>query len=268
MVKSAADKAEDAEEGDPRILSRFPFSLASLKPLSALALGILVSACGDGGPTDVGGDAFAITLSPSSLTLPAGTVASVAVILTRTSGYDGPIELRVENSPAGVVGSFTPGSLTGTAVGSTLTLFIPRGTSPRTAPLTIRATGVGVTDATAVLSLAITDDGTEQFALSVSPTTLDLQRGQRAQATVEITRVGQFTGNVSFTVTGAPAGVAAAVSPATTAGTSAILSVDVAANASTGDYTLTIIGSAAGVIDQATVLFLQVRNAPTGDLAT
>jgi hypothetical protein len=248
----------------PRAPGRFESSAAITRLLTGIILGSFAPSCSDSGPTDTDSASIAISISASTLQVPSGGVGTVGVFLSRNGGYDRPVALALEDAPTGVIAAFDPVALTERMAGSTLTLLIAPGTNAGTSQLTIRATSDGAAEATASLVLTVIDDSASPFALTVDPATLIVQRGQTAQALVNIARIGAFTSNVSFTAIGAPAGVTATVTPATTAGSSATLSIGVAANAALGDYTLTINGSAAGWPDQVATLFLQVGSAPAG----
>ena len=82
------------------------------------------------------------------------------------------------------------------------------------------------------------------FSLSVSPSSLSVRRtGGTAAYTMTITRTGGFTGNVSLSVTGQPAGATTSFSPNPAGGTSSTLSVTVAPGTTRRTYTLTVTGT-------------------------
>ncbi|MDH6575341.1 chitinase [Kitasatospora sp. MAP5-34] len=91
------------------------------------------------------------------------------------------------------------------------------------------------------------------FSLSDSPAAGSVSPGAGATATVGTAVTAGTAQNVSLTVSGAPAGVTATVSPASvTAGGSATLSISTTAATAPGSYPLTVTGSAASGTHSAT----------------
>ena len=96
------------------------------------------------------------------------------------------------------------------------------------------------------------------IALSVGSTELDLPQGLAVLTVANVSRSGGFTGDVAFTIEGAPPGLRALVSsPETTDGvTSVLLAVGSDREFATGTYPLTVRATGAGVkesVDQLTV---------------
>ena len=83
---------------------------------------------------------FSLTVSPSSVTVPAGGgTATYGVAIARTGTGTPALNLSVTGLPAGVTAAFNPNSTTGTA--STLTLTVSSTAAAGTYGLTITATG-------------------------------------------------------------------------------------------------------------------------------
>lgn len=89
-----------------------------------------------------------------------------------------------------------------------------------------------------------TTGGTQPgFNLTVAPTTATVQPGQSTTVTVATQTTSGGSQTVNLSVSGAPTGVQASVSPTqVSSGSSATLSVNVAATATEGTYTLTVTG--------------------------
>ncbi|GLW54828.1 M28 family peptidase [Kitasatospora phosalacinea] len=82
------------------------------------------------------------------------------------------------------------------------------------------------------------------YSLALSPSSGTVQAGSSTSATVSTTVVTGSAANVSLSVTGAPSGTTATVSPSTVqSGGSATLNVNVGANTPAGTYTLTVTGT-------------------------
>jgi uncharacterized membrane protein len=118
-----------------------------------------------------------------------------------------------------------------------------------TYPLTITGTAGGVTHTVAVTLVVTARD----FALSVSPSSVTISRGQSAKYTADVSVVGGSVGNVSLTVAGLPAGTTAVFSPnpAGSPGSSA-LTVKTTSSTRRGIYTLRITGTSGSLVHEAT----------------
>lgn len=107
------------------------------------------------------------------------------------------------------------------------------------------------------------------ISLTINPTSASVAQGSSTTVTGTLTRSGGFTGDVSFTVEGAPAGVTGTVGNLQTSGTTttAVITVQVGAAAPAGTYALTVRATGNGV-DPATVVFqLTVTAAPDFSIA-
>lgn len=105
---------------------------------------------------------------------------------------------------------------------------------------------------------------TPAIALAVAPGAATVTQGNSTPVAATLTRSGGFTGDVSLTVDGAPAGVTGSVSNVTTAGgtTSATVTIAVAAQAAAGAYNLTVRGTGTGVSAATAPFVLTVVEAP------
>jgi len=104
------------------------------------------------------------------------------------------------------------------------------------------------------------------YTLSASPSSLSVAQGSQATSTITITLVNGFTGSVSFSVSGLPAGVTASFS-ASPVTTSTTLTLTASATAPTGVATVTVIGTSLG-LTQTTPITLTVTTAATVSLPT
>jgi hypothetical protein len=95
---------------------------------------------------------------------------------------------------------------------------------------------------------------TPTFTLTASPTSKTVKRGSSAAYSITVTPQGGFTGVVTFSVTGLPAGTSASFSPTsvTTSGTTK-MTVATTRSASSGTYSLTVTGQSGSVSSAATV---------------
>ena len=113
------------------------------------------------------------------------------------------------------------------------------------------------------------DDGgtqptTKTYTLAVASGTITAAPGGTATQTVNLTRTGGFAGAVALTASGLPTGVTAAFNPQSATGNSSTLTLTAAANAATGNATVTVKGTATGQTDKTTTFQLTVNAAPAG----
>ncbi len=118
--------------------------------------------------------------------------------------------------------------------------YIALGDSVRQAAREAAVHGSGSLFNTANVTLAVGATGSD-FALSTSPTRQGVNAGQSAVYTVTITPSGGFSGSVTLSVAGIPAGSTATFSPQP-ATTSSTLTVATAASTPTGSYVFTLTG--------------------------
>lgn len=99
-----------------------------------------------------------ITTSFSSALVVQGATVNRIITLTRSGGYSGVVSLSISGLPSGVSGSFSPSSLSGGTLTSTLTL-TASGVAPIIVsdPCVITASGVGVADDTINMTLTVSD---------------------------------------------------------------------------------------------------------------
>ncbi len=100
---------------------------------------------------------FAISLDASNKSVQAGSSTQLQVSLSRTGGFNGPVELTTAGVPAGVTATFNPATIPTGSATSTLTLTASAGAAVATSTVTVRGTAAGVTgERTAVLALQVT----------------------------------------------------------------------------------------------------------------
>ena len=145
---------------------------------------------------------FAVGATPASRTVAAGSATSYTVNVGAVNGFTGNVTLTLGGLP-GTVGtaSFTPTVVAGGAGSSQLTI-----TTVGTAPAgkyTLTVTGTsGSTVHTAAVTLSVTN-----FGLSASPSSASVKRGRSVTYSAKVTALNGFTGTVTLSSSGAPAGV-------------------------------------------------------------
>jgi subtilisin family serine protease len=89
------------------------------------------------------------------------------------------------------------------------------------------------------------------FSLSVAPSSVTASPGGTATYTVTIQRTAGFSGDVSFSVSGLPAGAGALFDPSPSGGTSSTLTVTVDSSTSAGSTSFTVTGTSGALTHTA-----------------
>ncbi|GAB3058802.1 hypothetical protein GCM10027053_20970 [Intrasporangium mesophilum] len=201
-----------------------------------------------------------LTVSPSSATAAPGGSAAFDVSLTPANGFAADVSLSLSGLTAGQASvTLAPAVVPGGSGSSHLTIDLSSTIAPGTYPLTVTASGGGLTrTASATLLVPVPPD----FAVGVTPASVTVAPGGSATATTTVTSLSGFTGTVSLTPSGLPAAVGTpTVTPASVAAAgSANVTVHTVASAPSGSYAVTVTGVSGSLIHQAS--FTVVVRAP------
>jgi len=198
---------------------------------------------------------FSLTVAPTTLSLTAGaTGKSVSVTANALNGFTSNVSVSLSGLPAGVTAS--PSTLTLTP-GVAQNLTLSASTSAKAGTATIPFTGTsGTLIHTATISLTIAAaPPAPDFSLTVNPASLTLTAGGAGQpASVTANALNGFTGSVSLSVSGLPAGVTSNPSaPTLTPGTAQSLTFTAASNAAAGTSAITLTGTSGTLTHTATL---------------
>ena len=195
---------------------------------------------------------FSLAVSPAAGSVARGSSVSTTVTTATTAGSAQTVTLGATGLPSGVTASFSPATVTS---GGSSTLTLTASASAATGAKAVTVTGTaasGAHSATYTATVTATNPGND-FSLSLSPASATVAAGSSATSSVSTATTAGSAQSVALSVTGAPTGVTASVSPASvTSGGSATLSVSTAANAAAGTYTLTVTGTGGGATHSAT----------------
>jgi len=209
-------------------------------------------------PPAAAGPDFSIAASPASQTVTAGAGTSYTATVTASGGFTGTVAFSVSGLPTGASASFNPTSVTGSG-SSTLSVSTSTTTPAGTYTLTITGTSGTLSHSTTVTLVVTPVGGVPDFTISVSPTSLNVTRGNTGRYTVTIGAVNGFTGTVSLSVSGLGSRVTGTFSPTSITGSgSSTLSVTAARNASRGARTITITGTS-GTLSHSTSATLNIQ---------
>jgi uncharacterized membrane protein len=206
--------------------------------------------------------AFFIQVFPSFLALTPGQTAFSTVQVFGQNNFVGTVNLSTVNVPARVSASVSPSTVTlasgNQSIFSTLTVQVGAIATPGTAVMFV--TGNSATSfVTAGVELQISD-----YSVALGNPDVTVPVTGSVASTVYLSSLNGFTGPVSISVSGVPAGVAVTPTPNflfLSAGNtaSAALNIAVSATALAGNYDLTITASS-GTITHTVTLKLHVTD--------
>lgn len=100
--------------------------------------------------------ALAATVPTATLAnFPTATGTSSAITLTRSAGLTVPVDLTIENAPAGWTVAVAPTTLATGVTAATVSITVPAGTARGSYTFTVRGRATGVQDATVVVTQAV-----------------------------------------------------------------------------------------------------------------
>ncbi|WP_254062237.1 hypothetical protein [Acidobacterium sp. S8] len=230
---------------------------------------LLLAACGSHTETNASGPGpdFSLALSPTSLSIEAGTAQSLTVTVSAQNNFTGSVQVAISGLPSGVTAA--PSTLNMTSgVPQKVTLTADANAAASDDTVTFTATS-GMLSHAAMLSLKVTSvpPPAEDFSLSVTPSSLMLTAGATGESlTVNAAPVNGFSDPVNVSFSGLPAGVT--ISPSTltlTPGSPQNIVLTAAANASLGTVSVTVTGVSGSLSHTSTVALTVVAAPPPAD---
>jgi endoglucanase len=207
---------------------------------------------------------FTVTPSPGSVAVTRGGTGSTTVAIARTN-FTGAVTMSASGLPAGVTVAFNPSAAT-TGNSVTATFTASSTATLGTAAVTLTATSGTLTRTTSV-SVTVNDVATQNFTVAATPGSLSVARGASGATSVGITRTN-FTGAVTMSATGLPAGVTVAFNPsAATTGNSVTATFTASGTATLGAATVTLTATS-GTLSRTTTVALTVTSGDTGGSLT
>ena len=203
---------------------------------------------------------FSLGASPTSLSVAQGSSGTSTISVTDIAGFTGSVTLSASGLPAGVTATFGTNPATSTSV-----LTLTASTTATTGAATVTITGTaGTLTHTATVSLTVTAAAAPNFSLSASPASLTVTQGTAGNSTITVTPSGGFTGSVTLSASGLPAGVTASfgTNPATS---TSVLTLTASATATTGAATVTVTG-VSGTLSHSTTIALTIASSAATNL--
>ncbi len=192
---------------------------------------------------------FSMAATPSSQTVSAGGGTSYTATVGALDGFNGTVTLSASGLPAGVTVGFNPAMVSGAGT-STVTVTTTSGTTPTGSyPLTITGTSGGVQhSANVTLNVG-------NFTMAATPSSQTVTAGSGTSYTATVGAVNGFSGTVTLSASGLPAGATVGFNPAMVsgAGTSTVTFTTTSGMTPVGIYPLTITGTSGGVQNSANV---------------
>ncbi len=162
---------------------------------------------------------FTISVSPTTLTIKAGTTGSATVTITPIRGYSQTITFSSSSSWA----SFSSNSVASPYTPTQLTITVPSTANSGTTSITITGIGADGKQQTTNVNVQVT---TPDFSLTANPTSLSFRQGSSGTTRITVNAIGGYKGAVTLSATGLPTGMTATFSPTSVnAGSSSTLTI-------------------------------------------
>jgi DNA-binding beta-propeller fold protein YncE len=223
---------------------------ASLAILFVAVAGLTACSSGSGSSQVQTPADFSISVSPGSLSLPAGSSSTFQLTLTPSGGFSGFATVQVSNLPAGI--TLTPASPFSVAASSSQSVTVSVASTVSAASYTVdfTATSGSLSHSTSAnfFVLAPVNPG---YSLMVNPTSLILRPGAQGTFQLSMQPSGGFAGDVEVQFSGLPSGVTTNPVGPFALGSSqpAAITVATSGDISDGSYNLQI-ASSAGTLSQ------------------
>ena len=202
-------------------------------------------------------EGLAAYLTSPSIEIATGGAQLVMVSVTHLNGFTGDVLLVVDAVPEGMRAESSAMETTDGVSSALLAISAPATVAAGSYPVTVRAIGFGVPDASVPLTIVVSPSGTPVYTLEARP--VSAYQGTSTAVRASIDR-GVNTKNkpVTLTVTGAPNGVGVTLYPETNDAAVSTMTVTVAASVPVGQYTITLRGVSVGLADRVANIPLTV----------
>lgn len=177
---------------------------------------------------------FTLSMAPASLTIEQSVAATVTVTVLRSGSFADDVVLALEGAPSGIVGSFQPNPVSGSA--SSLSLQVGNDAAGGVHALTVVGSA-GAATHSAPLTVTVTERGVRLVGI---PSVVSVDAPSSTVVPIAIERTASFTEALTLTVEGAPPGVSGSFDPNPTTTTGSVLTLSVADTVGPGSYGLTV----------------------------
>jgi YVTN family beta-propeller protein len=201
---------------------------------------------------------FSVTPMQTSQSIAPGGNTTYTTSVMALGGFRGQVSLSVSGLPSGATASFSPASVAGSGY-SALTVTIAASTTPGPYTLSIIGTSGSIQhSSTLTLNVAA-------FSMTPTPATQGVAQGNATTYTATITALSGFSGSVTLSVNGLPAGATASFNPPSLSGSgSSTLSVTTATSTPVGTFALTLAGTNGNIVQTANIILTVIASYPAG----
>ncbi len=207
----------------------------------------------------VTGPDFALTSSPTSLSILAGAKGTSTVTVAPLNGFTGTVNLAASVSPTtGLTTSFSSTSIAGGSGTSTLTISTAPSTATGAYTVTVTGTSGSVSHSITVSVTVFTNQ--TDFTITANPASLSIAAGTSGTSTISLHGVSVFNSTVFLTVS-ASNGLTATITPTST-GPFGSATLTVTSN-TPGSYTAQVTGTS-GSISHTTTVTVTVTSSGVG----
>jgi hypothetical protein len=208
---------------------------------------------------------FSLSASPPNVSVRQTETASYQVTVTSLSSFSGTVTLQVSGLPAGAQAVFVPSASVSLSQGQSATeslnvlttLATPRGSYS----LTITGSSAApLITHNVMVTLVVSGPPPPNFGLTVSPSRLNVNRGQCGNLTITVSSMNGFNSPVTLSVSGLPSDVtdrfypSNILTPPANGMANGVLAVCPAPNATPGNYTIVLTGMSGTLVHTASAV--------------
>src|SRR5262245_34507021 len=184
-----------------------------------------------------------------------GATATTSITVLPVNNFTGTVALSISGLPSGVTATFSPASIANGSGASTLTFTAAaNATVSGGAPfaLTVTGTSGSITQST---TIRLTVVGRPDFSITAAPpAAVTITPGSNPTATLTVASLFGFTGSVSISAAGLPAGVSANFSPSSVNGSGTIVAnFNAQTTTPAGTTNISIVGTSGTLTHSATI---------------
>ena len=200
---------------------------------------------------------YALSATPSTVTITAGTSGTTAVAVTRSGGFTGGVTLALQSAQqADITGAFTPAIATGANASLSVSVLasVPAGTYSTT----IAGTAAGVANRSTPLTVIVLE--VPRIAIVAVPPTLSVAAGNSGTSTITLTRTN-YLAVVSLATSGQPGRVTLSIDTHASIPNTFVLTMAVGSAVMVGTYPIAVTATGAGVSNAVATVTLTVTAA-------
>jgi hypothetical protein len=205
---------------------------------------------------------FSLSAAPPTVTVQQTQTASYQVTVTALSSFFGTVNLQVTGLPTGAQAVFAPSAFVSLGQGQSATESLNVLTTTSTPKgiynLTISgSSAVPLITHSVMVTLVVSGPPPPDFGLTVSPSRLNVNRGQCGNLTITVTSINGFNSPVTLSVGGLPSGVTGRIyssnilTPPAGGTATAVLTLCPAPSATPGNYTIVLTGMSGSIVHTA-----------------